>query len=338
MTKKPVPRVGLSIRADLHVGTHTLDLSEMRLVLRSLADARTIMAAAEATGTTYRTLWGRLELYAQALGHSLVDKLPGQGTQLTATGRAILATLDTHMAQLRVSDAQLAETFSAAIRGALGGAAAPLRLHASHDFAVARYLAQSPRPEIEVSYLGGEKAAKALVAGEAELAGFHTPSGPASSLAPIFQSLRDNPNFWAIPLMEREQGIMVARGNPRGILALTDLAKPGVRFINRQRGSGTRILLDQLLHSCGLSGTEIAGYEQEEFTHQAVAAMIGAGAADAGLGLRAAAVQFKLDFTPLGREVYYLAGHRDVEGSEAVRAFVEKVKTHAAALEGYVVL
>jgi putative molybdopterin biosynthesis protein len=338
MTKKNTPRVALSVRAELHMGASAMDLSEMRLLLRAVADSRTILAAAEATATTYRTLWGRLEHYARALGHPVVAKSPGQGTQLTPTGRAILATLEQHAGQLRIADGQLAETLASGIQAALGGAAAPLRVHASHDFAIARALSQHKPSELDVRYVGGAKAAKALLAGEADVAGFHTPSGAGAVLENVFQTLRESPDFWMLPLMEREQGIMIARGNPRGVFALTDLAKPGVRFINRQRGSGTRILLDQLLHLCGVSGEEIAGYELEEFTHQAVAAMVGAGAADAGLGLRAAAVQFKLDFIPLGREIYYLAGSREFETLGSVRDFVEKIKANAAALEGYVAL
>ena len=338
MNKKKSPRVALSVRAELHMGAQALDLNEMRRLLRAVADTRTILAAAQATGTTYRTLWGRLETYANVLGHSVVDKSPGQGTQLTCIGRALLATLDQHAAQLRIADGQLAEAMAVGIQSALGGAAVPLRIHASHDFAIARALNQGKQAEIDVRYVGGAKAAKALLAGEADIAGFHAPSGAGAALDGVFQNLRENANFWMQPMMEREQGIMVLRGNPIGINALTDLAKPGVRFINRQRGSGTRILLDHLLHGCGLTGEKIAGYEMEEFTHQAVAAMIGAGAADAGLGLRAAATQFKLDFIPLGREVYYFAGHRDVKSLGTVRQFIDKVKLNAISLDGYVVL
>jgi putative molybdopterin biosynthesis protein len=338
MSKKAPLRIALDVQATLHIGEHALDLREMQQLLRAVADARTLNLAADAARTTYRTLWGRLERYAAALGQPVVDKSPGQGTQLTGFGRALLAGLEAQAAHLRVADDQLAETLCAGIQAAIGGAATSLRLHASHDFAIARALSQQADPPIEMRYVGGAHAAKALLAGEADLAGFHLPAGAGAVWESVFQNVRDHPQCWMQPLMEREQGIMIAKGNPRAIFSLTDLAKPGVRFINRQRGSGTRILLDQLLRESALSGAEIAGYETEEFTHQAVAAMVSAGAADAGLGLLAAAKQFNLDFIPLGREIYYLAGRDEIKTLGAVRAFVEKIKVNAAALEGYSVL
>jgi putative molybdopterin biosynthesis protein len=338
MSKKIFMRIALDVQATLHIGEHGLDLREMQLLLRAVADARTLNLAADAAGTTYRTLWGRLERYAAALGQVVVDKSPGQGTQLTAFGRALLTSLESQAMHLRIADDQLAETLRAGIQAALGGAATTLRLHASHDFAIARALSQQTDSQIEIRYVGGAHAAKALLAGEADLAGFHLPAGAGAEWESMFHAVREHPHFWMLPMMEREQGIMMAQRNPRAIFSLTDLAKPGVRFINRQRGSGTRILLDQMLRESGLSGAEIAGYETEEFTHQAVAAMISAGAADAGLGLLAAAKQFKLDFIPLGREIYYLAGNEEAQMLGVVQAFIERVKTHAAALEGYVVL
>ncbi len=338
MSKKASIHVTLALRADLHVGKHTLDLGEMRHILRAVADARSILAACEAVGTTYRTLWGRLELYAQVLGASVVDKSPGQGTQLTATGRSLLAALDAHAPQLRGPDTELAEKISASVLSALGGAPAPLRLMASHDFAIARCVAERLIPGVEVRYQGSADCVRALLRGEADVAGFHMPAQRADNAEGPIQSVLENTQYWCFPLMEREQGIMVAKGNPRKIHTLTDLAKPNIRFVNRQRGSGTRILLDQMLNSIGLSGEGIAGYEQEEFTHQAVAAMIGAGAADAGLGLRAAANQFKLDFVPLSKELYYLAARRELQRDSTVMQIITHIKQQAELLPGYVAL
>ncbi len=338
MSKKASVHVTLSLRADLHVGTHTLDLGEMRHILRAVADARSIIAACETVGTTYRTLWGRLELYAEVLGHAVVDKSPGQGTQLTSTGRALLAALDAHAPQLRGADTELAEKLSASVLSALGGAPAPLRFMASHDFAIARCVTERLAAGVEVRYLGSADCVRALLRGEADLAGFHMPAQRTDSAEGPIQGLLDNAQYWCFPLMEREQGIMVAKGNPRKIFTLTDLAKPSIRFVNRQRGSGTRTLLDQMLSSIGLSGDGIVGYDQEEFTHQAVAAMIGVGAADAGMGLRAAAAQFKLDFVPLTKELYYVAVIRALQRDSTVIQLITHIKKQADLLPGYVAL
>jgi len=106
--------------------------------------------------------------------------------------------------------------------------------------------------------------------------------------------------------VERQQGLLVCKGNPKGIHGLADLPRPGLRFINRQRGAGTRVLLDYSLRKAGISAAAIAGYEQEEYTHLAVAAAVASGRADSGLGVMAAARALDLDFVPLFTERYDL--------------------------------
>jgi putative molybdopterin biosynthesis protein len=109
-----------------------------------------------------------------------------------------------------------------------------------------------------------------------------------------------------IRLVHREQGLLVAPGNPLGLGGIEGLAQPGVRYVNRQRGAGTRVLLDHLLNQRGIAPDSIAGYSREEPTHLAVAAAVAAGRADAGLGIMAAAAPFGLDFVPVAREPYDL--------------------------------
>jgi putative molybdopterin biosynthesis protein len=109
-----------------------------------------------------------------------------------------------------------------------------------------------------------------------------------------------------VRLVHREQGLLVAPGNPLGLGGVEDLAKPGVRYVNRQRGAGTRVLLDHLLTGLGIAPDSIVGYSREEPTHLAVAAAVAAGRADAGLGIMAAAAPFSLDFVPVTREPYDL--------------------------------
>jgi putative molybdopterin biosynthesis protein len=105
----------------------------------------------------------------------------------------------------------------------------------------------------------------------------------------------------------REQGLMVARGNPLGLTGVADVARTGARFVNRQKDAGTRMLLDLLLARDGVAVGAIDGYERLEFTHVAAAALVADGSADVALGIRAAAVALGCDFVPLAEEPYELA-------------------------------
>ena len=109
-----------------------------------------------------------------------------------------------------------------------------------------------------------------------------------------------------VRLVHRDQGLIVAEGNPLGIGGLDDLVGGGLRYVNRQRGAGTRVLLDAELRARGADPGAISGYEREEHTHLAVAAAIAGGRADCGLGVRAAARAFGLGFVPVTREPYDL--------------------------------
>jgi putative molybdopterin biosynthesis protein len=109
-----------------------------------------------------------------------------------------------------------------------------------------------------------------------------------------------------VQLAKRQQGLLVRSGNPKTIQGVADLLRPDVGFINRQAGSGTRILLDYELQRLGLSPTEIQGYEQEEYTHMAVAVNVLSGRADAGMAIYAAARALGLDFIAVAEERYDL--------------------------------
>ena len=109
-----------------------------------------------------------------------------------------------------------------------------------------------------------------------------------------------------VECVQRKQGLMVAAGNPKSIAGLSDLLKPGMRYINRQRGSGTRILCDYLCKKDNIESAKIYGYDREEFTHTAVAALIAADSGDAGLGIYSAAKLYGLDFLPVCDEQYDL--------------------------------
>ncbi len=147
----------------------------------------------------------------------------------------------------------------------------------------------------------------ALGRGEAHFAGSHLLDEETGEYnEPYIRRILPGVPVILLGFVEREQGLIVTRGNPKRICSLADLANPGVVFINRQRGAGTRVLLDYRLRQAGLDPRAIQGYERQEFTHLAVAAAVASGAADCGMGILAAARALDLDFVPLDRERYDL--------------------------------
>jgi putative molybdopterin biosynthesis protein len=133
---------------------------------------------------------------------------------------------------------------------------------------------------------------------------------------------------------------MVQPGNPLGIAAVGDLCREGVRLVNRQRGSGTRALLEYLISSAGLDRARITGYDSDETTHGAVAALVAGRQADVGFGVQAAAAQYGLAFVPVCREQYYFACRASDLESPAVRTLLcllreQRFTRDLAALPGY---
>lgn len=188
------------------------------------------------------------------------------------------------------------------------------RLHrfaGSHDLALEALWAYALRAEgsdaFSASYVGSLDGMLQLLRGDVAIAGTHMLDEESGEYnLPILQRLFVGRRLAVVTLAEREQGLIVAAGNPARIDGLATLAQPHVRFINRQPGSGTRTLLDYHLRRQGIAATAISGYQHEVATHTAVADAVARGRADAGLGLRAAAHAFGLSFIPLARERYDL--------------------------------
>ncbi len=140
---------------------------------------------------------------------------------------------------------------------------------------------------------------------EAHIAGIHMLDDKTGEYnIPFVNKYLTKGNWQLVRLARREQGLMVLPGNPKNIKILEDLGREDITYVNRQRGSGTRMLLDHLVPRTGLRVEHITGYEKEVSTHMAVAATITAGAADTGLGIRAAATALGLEFIPISHECY----------------------------------
>lgn len=179
----------------------------------------------------------------------------------------------------------------------------------SHDITLdimAHFLALKDR-RVASANVGSQGGLLALQRGEAHIAGSHLldPNTGEYNLTAIRQYLPDVP-VKVVALVGRQQGLLVQRGNPKQIHNVEDLIRPDITYINRQRGAGTRVLLDYHLYLRGIAHEAIRGYNQEEFTHLAVAAAVASGRADCGLGIAAAAQALNLDFIPLYQERYDL--------------------------------
>ena len=179
----------------------------------------------------------------------------------------------------------------------------------SHDMTLdlmAQFLAGRGR-RLASANVGSQGGLVAIQRGEAHLAGSHLldPETGEYNLLYIRRYLPGLP-VKVVSLVDRQQGLLVQRGNPKHIQSLADLARPDVRFVNRQRGAGTRVLLDYHLGLLGIAPEAIQGYNQEEYTHLAVAAAVASGRAECGLGIAAAAQALDLDFLPLYQEHYEL--------------------------------
>ncbi len=189
----------------------------------------------------------------------------------------------------------------------------------SHDLTLdllAQFLAARDR-RLASANVGSQGGLLALRRGEAHLAGSHLfdPATGEYNLPYIRQVLPGVP-VRVITLVKRQQGLIVQKGNPKGIQALADLARQDIVFVNRQRGAGTRLLLDTHLASLAIAPERVRGYTQEEYTHLAVAAAVSSGRADCGLGIAAAAHALGLDFLPLFEERYDLVIPRQYAESQ----------------------
>jgi putative molybdopterin biosynthesis protein len=189
--------------------------------------------------------------------------------------------------------------------------------------------------------VGSQGGLVALKRGEAHLAGSHLldPETGNYNVRHIRQYLPGTA-VRLVGLMKREQGLIVRRGNPKGIHSLTELARNEVSFINRQRGAGTRVLLDYHLDKLGIATAQIHGYADEEYTHLGVAAAIASGRVDCGLGIPAAAQALELDFVPLYQERYDLVILKQYAESDLLSPLFDVLKSQSfqnavKALPGY---
>lgn len=306
----------IAIRPDWVLRTPAGQALPPRLVelLVAIRAAGTLAAACRQRGLSYRYAWGLLREGERVLGAPLLRSTRGRGAQLTALGERLVWADSRITARLSPLLDSLAAELEAEFERGLSGQAAPLRLQASHGFGVEtlrRAMAAADVP-LDLQYRSPDEALDALRAGTCDLAGLHVPiGGLEGELLRHYRDRLDPEGDRVIELAMRRQGLVVAPGNPKGLQALVDLTREGVRFIHRQPGSGTRLLLEALLARDGIAPSAIDARDVEEPTHAAVAACVASGLADAGFALEPPARLYGLDYVPLATERYFFVCRRD---------------------------
>jgi molybdate transport repressor ModE-like protein len=334
------------IRPHWEISFHSeppLDTAALLGLLLGIHETGSIAHAAKGVGLSYRYAWGLLRDAERLFGDKLLETGRGRGTHLTPLAQKLVWADRRVAARLSPTLESLASELEAELSKVTRGTLRTLRMDASHGFAVAAltgYLNTIELP-VELRYRTCTDALAALARRECDLAGFHTPEGKfePATLAHYTRWL-DPTQHCLVHIAGREQGLMVARGNPLSIAGLPDLARAEVRFVNRQNGSGTRMLLEMMLQDTGIVPDTINGYNSTEFTHSAVAAYIASGMGDVGLGVRTAAARFQLDFVPLVRERYFFALRRDALDEPLMRQLLGILQQSVyhdmvAALPGY---
>ncbi|AOG23032.1 substrate-binding domain-containing protein [Acidovorax sp. RAC01] len=317
-------------------------------MLQAVAEQGSISGAARSLGLSYRHVWGALKRWEDQLGGELIIWGKGQSAQLSEFGSKLLWAERQAQARLAPQIAALHADLERAFAVAFDPDAHVLTLYASHDDALGvlrSYAAASGEAgalHLDIRFTGSVDAIRALNEGRCTIAGFHTLEQPAagSVAARTYRPLLQPGRHKIIGFAHRTQGLVVAPGNPLGLHSLADVARTGARFVNRPLGSGTRVLLDELLAQAGLASGALAGYDRDEPSHTAVAQAVAAGAADVGLGIGLAAHARGLGFVPLAQERYHLACLKDSLEQPATRALRTLLQTpewldQMSSLQGY---
>lgn len=291
---------------------------ELLKLLDALSRASSLREAAATLGISYRHAWGLVGTGARTLGSPLVEMQRGRGARLTPFGRRLLE-VDAHVhTALDPQFERLRREARAMLAGAVSGRRRRVTVRASHDLALPLLVtACAPRIELDLSFHGADECLAALARGECDLAGFHVADAlpRAAAAAAAVGRWLDPRKHQLVHFVAREQGIIVRPG--ARIRGVHDLARPGVRFLNRP-----------------------ASGRPHEDVDLAVASAVSEGRADAGFGLRAAAARYTLEFVPLATERYYLVAARRALREPPLQALLTALRSAefrsaVAGLPGY---
>jgi putative molybdopterin biosynthesis protein len=300
---------------------------ELFALLEGIRQTGKLTSATAQVGLPYRQAWGLIAKWSGVIGQPLVAKEQGRGTHLTPLGERLLWLRERIDARLSPHLESAASEVEQQLSGILEATAPMISLYASHDLVLAELrdrLRAGDGPKLDIRFVGSIDSVVALCKGRCEMAGFHVPEGDfGRELMTTYQPWLKPRLQRLIQFVKRRQGLIVVPGNPKGIMTIADLVRTKARFINRQRGSGTRLAVERMLRDQGIDRSEIDGFYAEEFTHLAVAAAVASGMADVGMGIEAAACKLGLDFIPIFTEDYYLLAKRESLDSKSIAELIE---------------
>jgi putative molybdopterin biosynthesis protein len=337
-------KVELSYLLSPERGKDALIRNPLMDLLHAVREQGSISKAAVVLDLSYRHVWGALKKAELTLERPLIVWDKGQRAQLTEFGEKLLWAERQAQARLAPQIEALRGDIERAFSTAFDDDAHVLTLYASHDAALTALREQAAVKglHLDIRFMGSVDAISALNQGRCTMAGFHTLDQPGnrSVAAQTYRNLLKPGLHKLIGFAYRRQGLMVAKGNPLGIQGLADLCRPGLRYLNRAEGTGTRVLLDELLLQAGVDARRISGYATQEPSHTAVAQAVASGSADAGLGIEAAAQDKGLGFVPLALERYHLVCLKSALPEAPVQALLDELKgarwqTTLATLPGY---
>ena len=337
-------KIQLSYALQAERSQSTLIRNPLMDLLYAVKGQGSISKASKSLDLSYRHVWGTLKNWEVTLGRALIVWDKGQHARLTEFGEKLLWAERQAQARLAPQIEALRSDIERAFSCCFDDNAHVLTLYASHDTALSALRDQTSAAglHLDIRFTGSVDAIAALNAGRCMMAGFHTidQPGKTSQAAQAYRHLLKPGQHKLIGFAHRTQGLIVARGNPLRIKTLIDAAQPGVRFVNRAEGTGTRVLLGDLLAAAGVSVDALNGYATQEPSHTAVAQTIAAGGGDVGLGIATAADQLGLGFVPLVRERYHLVCLKSELPSPPVQALLGTLQSNAwqtllADLPGY---
>ncbi|SMC79386.1 substrate-binding domain-containing protein [Polynucleobacter kasalickyi] len=311
-------------------GEDSVDLLWLSAILKDIKAGSSLIEAAKKAGTSYRGAWEKLNSVEDALLTPIIIRTKGHGSKLTSFGEFFLKFID----DLRDSNQQYVKPYQEILAKKIGELGIEndrrWRFASSSDAIIQQSVSEVKGFDLKIA--GSSEALEKLLNNEADLAGYHVSDKKRSKV--IHSHLSKN-DLQIYPVMKRIQGLIVKKGNPLGIQSIADLTNPKVRFINRQTGSGTRLLLDSLLKDEAISPSEINGYDHEEFTHTAISNAILAGKADVGIGVKNIALENGLNFIPLKDEIFFVAMKKDVATQSIAKKLIKKIRSNSEAMPGY---
>jgi putative molybdopterin biosynthesis protein len=313
----PAPRGPLAVR--LRYAFETAEQQGAALdnplfeLLAAVIECGSIRHAALNLGSSYRHVWGALRKWEREFGEPLISWSQGQRARPTQFAEKLMWAERRARTRMQPHIEALRSDLSRVLADARDERHQLLTVRASHDIALPvlqHHVAEEANLHLDIGFQGSVEALRALNDKECLVAGFHVPvlCGAAPVFARALKPLLRPKIHRLIACSRRMQGLMVRKEHATQVLGLPDLLRLRLRFVNRQPGSGTRMLVDHLMeeHSM-LPGTVSGYYEHIEHTHVAVALCVASGVVDAGMGVEAAALQFGLHFIPLLEENYFLA-------------------------------